>query len=72
MADLDPATAWPFPSRFKPCEGCDCPQDCKKWGCYYEQEVFDREPDDSMTEDERLDDPRHGQAEFINRDRSDY
>ena len=72
MADLDPATAWPFPSKFKLCDDCDCPHDCEKWGCYYEQEVFDRELDDSMTEDERLDDPRHGQAEFINRDRSGY
>ena len=36
---LDPATAWPFPSRFKPCEDCDSQPDCEKWGCYYEQEV---------------------------------
>jgi hypothetical protein len=49
-------------SKFWPCPECDC-EGCgeKMTSCYCDQEKS------SEAEDHRLDDPRHGQADYINR-----
>lgn len=62
----------------KPCVRCDCPKMCSLFGCYWEfrdllgkaKTEWDEAKRIREEEDARLDDPKHGQADAINKELS--